>query len=115
LLVETPTGKCATQLRMHSDIYLRMMRGMREKIHMADNASLIAWAKERIKGGFSRPLFRESTDVFSHRNPSASWQELSSNRRPIITASAVERLLATAPIDAKAYPTSGFALISLLR
>ena len=30
--------------------YLRMMRDMREKIHMADNDSLIEWAKERIKG-----------------------------------------------------------------
>lgn len=38
------------QLCMHPDTYLRMMRDMREKIHMADNVSLIEWAKERIKG-----------------------------------------------------------------
>jgi DNA-binding CsgD family transcriptional regulator len=38
------------QLRMHPDVYLRMMRDMREKIGKSDNVSLIAWAKERIKG-----------------------------------------------------------------
>ena len=38
------------QLRIHPDTYLRMMRDMREKIHMADNVSLIEWAKERIQG-----------------------------------------------------------------
>jgi len=37
------------ELRMNPDTYLRMMREMREKIHMADNVSLIEWAKERIK------------------------------------------------------------------
>jgi DNA-binding CsgD family transcriptional regulator len=39
-----------SQLRMHPNTYLRMMRDMREKIHMTDNVSLIEWAKERIKG-----------------------------------------------------------------
>ena len=39
-----------SQLRMHPNTYLRMMREMREKIHMTDNVSLIEWAKERIKG-----------------------------------------------------------------
>jgi DNA-binding CsgD family transcriptional regulator len=38
------------QLRMHPDMYLRMMRDMREKIGKSDNVSLIAWAKERIQG-----------------------------------------------------------------
>jgi DNA-binding NarL/FixJ family response regulator len=38
------------ELHMNPDTYLRMMRDMREKIHMADNVSLIEWAKERIKG-----------------------------------------------------------------
>jgi len=38
------------RLHMHPNTYLRMMRDMREKIHMADNVSLIEWAKERIKG-----------------------------------------------------------------
>ena len=38
------------QLRMHPDVYLRMMRDMREKIGKSDNVSLIAWAKERIQG-----------------------------------------------------------------
>jgi DNA-binding NarL/FixJ family response regulator len=38
------------QLRMNPDTYLRMMRVMREKTHMADNVSLVQWAKERIKG-----------------------------------------------------------------
>jgi DNA-binding CsgD family transcriptional regulator len=38
------------QLRMHPDTYLRMMRDMREKIGKSDNVSLIAWAKERIRG-----------------------------------------------------------------
>jgi hypothetical protein len=39
-----------SQLRMHPDVYLRMMRDMREKIGKSDNVSLIAWAKERIQG-----------------------------------------------------------------
>jgi DNA-binding CsgD family transcriptional regulator len=39
-----------SQLHMDPNTYLRMMRDMREKIHMADNDSLIEWAKERIKG-----------------------------------------------------------------
>jgi DNA-binding NarL/FixJ family response regulator len=39
-----------SQLRMHPNTYLRMMREMREKIHMTDNVSLIECAKERIKG-----------------------------------------------------------------
>jgi hypothetical protein len=39
-----------SQLRMHPDVYLRMMREMREKIGKLDNVSLIAWAKERIQG-----------------------------------------------------------------
>ena len=39
-----------SQLRMHPDVYLRMMREMREKIGKSDNVSLIAWAKERIQG-----------------------------------------------------------------
>jgi DNA-binding NarL/FixJ family response regulator len=38
------------QLRMNPDIYLRMMRDMREKIGTSDNISLIAWAKDRIQG-----------------------------------------------------------------
>ena len=38
------------ELRMNSNTFLSMMRDMREKIHMADNVSLIEWAKERIKG-----------------------------------------------------------------
>ena len=38
------------QLRMHPNTYLSMMRDMRENIHLADNVSLIEWAKERIKG-----------------------------------------------------------------
>jgi hypothetical protein len=38
------------QLRMHPDVYLRMMRDMRAKIGKSDNVSLIAWAKERIQG-----------------------------------------------------------------
>ena len=39
-----------SQLRMHPDTYLRMMRDMREKTGKSDNVSLIAWAKERIQG-----------------------------------------------------------------
>ena len=39
-----------SQLRMHPDVYLRMMRDMREKIGKSDNVLLIAWAKERIQG-----------------------------------------------------------------
>jgi DNA-binding NarL/FixJ family response regulator len=39
-----------SQLRVHPDVYLRMMREMREKIGKSDNVSLIAWAKERIRG-----------------------------------------------------------------
>jgi len=35
---------------MHPDVYLLMMREMREKIGKSDNVSLIAWAKERIRG-----------------------------------------------------------------
>ena len=38
------------ELRMTPDTFLRMMRDMREKIHMADNVSLIEWAAGRIKG-----------------------------------------------------------------
>jgi DNA-binding CsgD family transcriptional regulator len=38
------------QLHMDPNTYLRMMRDMREKIHMADNVSFIEWAQERIKG-----------------------------------------------------------------
>ena len=38
------------QLRMNPDLYLRMMRDMREKIGTSDNVSLVAWAKERIQG-----------------------------------------------------------------
>jgi DNA-binding CsgD family transcriptional regulator len=38
------------QLRMNPDTYLRVMRDMRDKIGKSDNASLIAWAKERIEG-----------------------------------------------------------------
>ena len=38
------------ELRMNPNTFLTMMRDMREKIHMADNDSLIEWAKERIKG-----------------------------------------------------------------
>jgi DNA-binding NarL/FixJ family response regulator len=38
------------QLRMSPDTYLRMMRDMREKIGQSDNVSLIAWAKDRIRG-----------------------------------------------------------------
>jgi DNA-binding CsgD family transcriptional regulator len=39
-----------SQLRMHPDVYLRMMRDMREKIGKSDSVLLIAWAKERIQG-----------------------------------------------------------------
>jgi len=39
---------------MHPDVYLRMMRDMREKIGKSDNVSLIAWAKERIQGLYLR-------------------------------------------------------------
>jgi DNA-binding CsgD family transcriptional regulator len=38
-----------SQLRMHPDMYLRMMRDMREKIGKSDNVSLIAWARDRIQ------------------------------------------------------------------
>ena len=38
------------QLRMNPDVYLRMMRDLREKIGQSDNVSLIAWAKDRIQG-----------------------------------------------------------------
>jgi DNA-binding CsgD family transcriptional regulator len=38
------------ELRMNPNTFLTMMRDMREKIHMADNVSLIEWAKGRIKG-----------------------------------------------------------------
>jgi DNA-binding NarL/FixJ family response regulator len=37
------------ELHMNPDTYLRVMREVRQKIHMADNVSLIEWAKERIK------------------------------------------------------------------
>ena len=38
------------ELRMNPNTFLSMMRDMREKLHMADNVSLIDWATERIKG-----------------------------------------------------------------
>jgi DNA-binding NarL/FixJ family response regulator len=38
------------ELRMNPNTFLSMMRDMREKLHMADNISLIDWAAERIKG-----------------------------------------------------------------
>src|SRR5712692_5312305 len=37
-------------LRMDSTTFLRMMREMRGKIGIADNISLIEWAKHQIKG-----------------------------------------------------------------
>ena len=37
-------------LRMDPTTFLRMMREMREKIVIADNVSLIEWAKHQIKG-----------------------------------------------------------------
>ena len=36
------------ELRMNQNTFLSMMRDMREKLHMADNVSLIDWAMERI-------------------------------------------------------------------
>ena len=38
------------ELRMNPNTFLSMMRDMRDKLHMADNVSLIDWAMERIKG-----------------------------------------------------------------
>jgi len=38
------------ELRMKPNTFLSMMRDMREKLHVADNVSLIDWAMERIKG-----------------------------------------------------------------
>jgi DNA-binding NarL/FixJ family response regulator len=38
------------ELHLDPTIFLRMMREMREKIGMADNVSLIKWAKDQIKG-----------------------------------------------------------------
>jgi DNA-binding NarL/FixJ family response regulator len=38
------------ELRMDPSTFLRMMREMREKIGAADNASLVAWAKQQMKG-----------------------------------------------------------------
>jgi DNA-binding CsgD family transcriptional regulator len=37
-------------LRMDPSTFLRMMREMREKIGIADNLSLVAWAKRQMKG-----------------------------------------------------------------
>jgi DNA-binding CsgD family transcriptional regulator len=41
-------------LRMDPNTFLRMMREMRQKIGAVDNMTLIAWAKQRIKGGDQR-------------------------------------------------------------
>ena len=41
-------------LRMDPTTFLRVMRDMREKIGKRDNVSLVAWAKEHIKGGDQR-------------------------------------------------------------
>jgi DNA-binding NarL/FixJ family response regulator len=38
-----------TELRMGPTTFLRMMREMREKIGAADNVSLVAWAKRKMK------------------------------------------------------------------
>jgi DNA-binding NarL/FixJ family response regulator len=38
------------ELQLDPTIFLRMMRDMREKLGMADNVSLIEWAKDQIKG-----------------------------------------------------------------
>jgi DNA-binding NarL/FixJ family response regulator len=38
------------ELRVDPTTFLRMMREMREKVDMADNLSLIEWAKHQIKG-----------------------------------------------------------------
>jgi hypothetical protein len=43
-----------TDLRMDPTIFLRMMRDMRKKIGAVDNITLIAWAKQRIRGGDQR-------------------------------------------------------------
>jgi DNA-binding NarL/FixJ family response regulator len=48
-----------TDLRMDPTIFLRMMREMRQKIGAVDNITLIAWAKQRIKGGDQRIDKRE--------------------------------------------------------
>jgi DNA-binding NarL/FixJ family response regulator len=47
-------------LRMDPNTFLRMMREMRQKIGVVDNMTLIAWAKQRIKGGDQRIDKRES-------------------------------------------------------
>ncbi len=47
-------------LRMDPTTFLRMMREMRQKIGAVDNITLIAWAKQRIKGGDQRIDKRES-------------------------------------------------------
>lgn len=36
--------------RLDRTTFLRMMRDMRKKIGMADNVSLIGWAKRQMKG-----------------------------------------------------------------
>jgi DNA-binding NarL/FixJ family response regulator len=41
-------------LRMEPTTFLRMMHDMRQKIGVADNVSLIEWAKRLIKGGDQR-------------------------------------------------------------
>jgi DNA-binding NarL/FixJ family response regulator len=41
-------------LRMEPTTFLRMMRAMRQKIGVADNVTLIEWAKRQIKGGDQR-------------------------------------------------------------
>ena len=41
-------------LRMNPNTFLLMMREMRQKIGVADNVSLIGWAKQRIKAGDQR-------------------------------------------------------------
>jgi len=56
------------ELRINPDTYLRMMREMRERIHMADNVSLIEWAKERIKRFDQRSRPSESIGT-----PRVSW------------------------------------------
>ena len=38
------------ELHLDPTTFLRMMREMREKIGIADNVSLIEWAKHQIKG-----------------------------------------------------------------
>ena len=46
-------------LRIEPMTFLRMMREMRQKVGVADNVSLIAWAKQRIKVGDQRIEKRE--------------------------------------------------------